>query len=69
MIGGRRTAAWHCTGKTHVVTSMSRKRLAIFSGVTRLKQSDFGITPIQFAGGAIRVKDEIQIEFDIQLAR
>jgi hypothetical protein len=40
-----------------------------FTGVARLKQSDFGITPIKVAGGTIRVKDEIQIEFDIQLAR
>ncbi|PWU04410.1 MAG: hypothetical protein C5B51_16835 [Terriglobia bacterium] len=40
-----------------------------FRGSARLKQSEFGIKPIKVAGGAIRVKDEIRIEFDIQLAR
>ena len=30
-----------------------------------LKQTDYGITPVKIAGGAVRVKDEITIEFNI----
>jgi polyisoprenoid-binding protein YceI len=40
-----------------------------YIGSSRLKQTDFGITPVKVAGGAIRVKDEIRIDFDIQLMR
>src|SRR5450631_3035780 len=29
------------------------------------KQSNFGISPISIAGGAVKVKDEVKIEFDI----
>jgi polyisoprenoid-binding protein YceI len=56
-------------GKTRPVTLNVREAAGHFTGVSRLKQSDFGITPIKVAGGAVRVKDEIQIEFDIQVAR
>lgn len=40
-----------------------------YTGAVRLRQSEFGITPVKIAGGAVRVKDEIRIEFDIQAAR
>jgi polyisoprenoid-binding protein YceI len=56
-------------GQTRPVALTVREAAGHFTGVSRLKQSDFGITPIKVAGGAVRVKDEIQIEFDIQLAR
>ncbi|HEY4084423.1 MAG TPA: YceI family protein [Bryobacteraceae bacterium] len=56
-------------GQTHPVTVNVREDASHFTGTARLKQSDFGITPVKVAGGAVRVKDEIQIEFDIQLAR
>jgi polyisoprenoid-binding protein YceI len=36
-----------------------------YRGETTLKQRDFGITPIAIAGGTVRVKDELKIEFDI----
>ena len=36
-----------------------------YRGFASFKQSQFGITPIRIAGGAIRVKDEVKIEFDI----
>ena len=35
------------------------------SGKLTLKQTDFGITPVKIAGGAVRVKDPVEIEFDI----
>jgi polyisoprenoid-binding protein YceI len=36
-----------------------------YTGSLSLKQTDFGITPVKIAGGAVRVKDEITIEFSI----
>jgi len=36
-----------------------------YRGETVLKQRDFGITPISIAGGTVKVKDEVKIDFDI----
>jgi len=36
-----------------------------YTGKVTLKQTDFGITPIKIAGGAVRVKDQIEIVFEI----
>jgi YceI-like protein len=36
-----------------------------YRGSTSIKQTDFGIDPIRIAGGTIKVKDEVKIEFDI----
>lgn len=36
-----------------------------YSGKTRFKQTDFGIQPVSAAGGAVKVKDEVEIDFDI----
>ena len=36
-----------------------------YTGKVTLKQTDFGITPIKIAGGAVRVKDLIEIGFEI----
>jgi polyisoprenoid-binding protein YceI len=36
-----------------------------YTGKVVLKQTDFGITPIKIAGGAVRVKDQIEIVFEI----
>lgn len=54
--------------ETHAVTVEVRKTGDHYVGNSRFKQTDFGIKPAKVAGGAIRVKDEIRIEFDIQLA-
>src|SRR5215472_7771764 len=43
-----------------------------FRGKTKLKQTNFGIQPVSIAGGTVKVKDEVEIEFDIypaELAR
>jgi polyisoprenoid-binding protein YceI len=55
-------------GQTRAITLVVRERNGHYAGSTRLKQTEFGIMPIRVAGGAIRVKDEIRIDFDIQLA-
>ncbi len=36
-----------------------------YRGSATLKQSAFGIEPIRIAGGTVKVKDELKIEFDI----
>jgi polyisoprenoid-binding protein YceI len=36
-----------------------------YRGSVKLKQTDFGITPVKIAGGAVRVKDEIEIGVEI----
>jgi polyisoprenoid-binding protein YceI len=40
-----------------------------YRGSASFKQSTFGITPISIAGGTVKVKDEIKIEFDIVPAK
>jgi hypothetical protein len=36
-----------------------------YKGSASLKQTAFGITPITIAGGTVKVKDEIAVDFDI----
>jgi len=36
-----------------------------YVGTTKLKQTDFGMTPVSVAGGTVKVKDEVKIEFNI----
>ena len=36
-----------------------------YRGSASLKQTAFGITPVSIAGGTVKVKDEVKIEFDI----
>jgi hypothetical protein len=36
-----------------------------YKGSVTVRQSDYGIVPLSLAGGAIKVKDEVTIDFDI----
>jgi polyisoprenoid-binding protein YceI len=36
-----------------------------YSGKAKLKQTDFGIQPVSAGGGTVKVKDEVEIEFDV----
>lgn len=40
-----------------------------YKGSVKLKQTDFGITPVKIAGGTVRVKDEIEVVFEIVLSK
>jgi hypothetical protein len=31
-----------------------------------VRQTEFGITPVTIAGGSIKVKDDVRIEFEIR---
>ena len=55
-------------GQTRPVGVEVRETGGHYVGSARFKQSEFDIKPVKVAGGSIRVKDEVQIEFDIQLA-
>ncbi len=35
------------------------------SGEFPLRQSDYGIKPVSFAGGALRLKDELKFSFEL----
>ena len=56
-------------GQTRPVTVKVSERDGRYAGTAILKQTDFGIKPIRIAGGTVRVKDEVRIEFDIGLAK
>ena len=66
---------WHVRGEltlhgtTKPVVVNVTERNGHYTGTAQLKQTDFGIRPVKVAGGTVRVKDEVRIEFDIQLAR
>lgn len=55
-------------GQTRAVAVEVREAGGHYLGTSHFKQTDFGITPVKVAGGAIRVKDDIRIDFDVQLA-
>jgi len=55
-------------GQTRPVTVDVKETGGHYVGTSRFKQTEYGMTPVKVAGGTIRVKDEIRIEFDIQLA-
>ncbi len=68
-IGGKH---YRVTGKLtlHGVTKqltfeVERNIEGQYHGKTKLRQTDFGIQPVSVAGGTIKVKDELDIEFDI----
>jgi polyisoprenoid-binding protein YceI len=56
-------------GQTHPVEVEVKETNGRYVGSARLRQSEFGIKPVKVAGGTVKVKDEIVIDFDIQLAR
>jgi len=56
-------------GQTRRVSMQVREKDGGYSGSFRLNITAFGIKPVKVAGGAVRVKDELQIDFDIRVAR
>ncbi len=36
-----------------------------FHGATKLNQTDFGIKPVSAGGGTVKVKDQLELEFDV----
>ncbi len=56
-------------GQTRPVAVDVALRDGHYRGSATLKQRDFGIAPVSIAGGTVKVKDEVKIEFDITLAK
>jgi hypothetical protein len=54
---------WDCW--KHEVTLEVTGEPSHYHGATKLKQSEFGIKPISMGGGSIKVKDELELEFDV----
>jgi polyisoprenoid-binding protein YceI len=54
-------------GATHPLTLKVSLKNNHYTGSVHLKQTDFGITPIRVFGGSVKVKNEVEISFDIVL--
>jgi YceI-like protein len=52
-------------GQTQTTTFTATSARGAYRGSVRIKQRDFGITPISIAGGTVKVKDELLVEFEI----
>ncbi len=52
-------------GSTKPISLAVTKNGEAYTGHTILKQTDFGIKPISIGGGTIKVKNEVEIEFQI----
>jgi hypothetical protein len=53
-------------GVTRPVSVKVRNENGRYLGACALKQRDYGIEPISIAGGTVKVKDELKIDFDIR---
>ena len=53
-------------GQTQPVRVQVEGQSGHYRGWAQLKQKDFGITPVVVAGGTVKVKNEIRIEFDVR---
>ncbi len=52
-------------GQTHPVKLDIRTQNGHYQGIAQVKQRDFGIEPVSVGGGAVKVKNEVRVEFDI----
>ena len=60
-VDGARQPPLH--GETHAADGGSTRGGGHCTGASLLKQTDFGMKPVKAAGGAVKVKDEIRIEW------
>ena len=56
-------------GQSHPVTVDVALKDGVYRGTATLKQTEFGIKPVTAAGGTVKVKDEIKVEFEIALVK
>jgi polyisoprenoid-binding protein YceI len=55
-------------GVKHEITLQVTGEPSHYHGASKLKQSEFGIKPISMGGGSVKVKDELELEFDVYAA-
>jgi polyisoprenoid-binding protein YceI len=53
-------------GATRPVTFLVKMTDGIFSGKVPVTQTQFGIKPVSIAGGTVKVKDVVEIVFDVR---
>ena len=56
-------------GQTHPVSVDVTLKDGLYGGAAVLKQTQFGITPVKIAGGTVKVKDEIKLEFSVTVVK
>jgi polyisoprenoid-binding protein YceI len=56
-------------GESHPVTVDVALKDGVYRGTATLKQTGFGIAPVSVAGGTVKVKDEVKVEFAIALVK
>jgi hypothetical protein len=62
---------WNVTGRLTIhgqskpITFAVARAGGRYRGSVTIKQRDFGITPISIAGGTVKVKDDIKVEFEV----
>ena len=56
-------------GQRHPVSVDVALKDGLYRGTATLKQTQFGITPVRLAGGTVKVKDEIKVDFSIALVK
>jgi len=52
-------------GQTHPIKLEIQGENGHYRGTAELKQRDFGIEPVSLGGGTVKVKDGLQVEFEI----
>ena len=52
-------------GQSRTIVLDARREGRAFVGSVLIRQRDFGIAPISIAGGAVKVKDELKVAFEI----
>lgn len=56
-------------GKERLITFEVTLKDGRYRRSATVRQTDFGITPVTVAGGTVKVKDEVKIEFEIALGK
>jgi polyisoprenoid-binding protein YceI len=56
-------------GQSHPITVDVTLKNGLYIGSAVVKQTAFGITPVTVAGGTVKVKDDIKIDFQIALSQ
>lgn len=54
-------------GQSHPVTVDVTLKDGAYRGSAAFKQTEFGIKPVSAAGGTVKIKDEVKVDFEIRL--
>lgn len=56
-------------GQSHPVTVDVALKDGTYHGSAPFKQTEFGIKPVSVAGGTVKIKDEVKVDFEISLVK